>query len=58
MNEASFELASVYRIKPPNFSPTVEVSACYVESSGKFLFLKRAGHKSEGGKWGGACWKN
>ncbi|MDB2614201.1 histidine phosphatase family protein, partial [Chlamydiales bacterium] len=46
------EEALVYRIKPVNFSPAVEVSACYVESEGKILFLKRVSGKSEGDKWG------
>lgn len=42
----------VFRKKPKDFTPAVEVAACYIEINGKFLFLKRAIGKSEGGKWG------
>ncbi|MCP5509086.1 MAG: histidine phosphatase family protein [Chlamydiales bacterium] len=43
---------SVFRIKPPGFSPSLEIAACYIESNGKWLFLKRSEGKSEEGKWG------
>jgi 8-oxo-dGTP pyrophosphatase MutT (NUDIX family)/broad specificity phosphatase PhoE len=44
--------ASVFRIKPHDFNPSVEVAACYVEAGGKILLLKRAPGKSQGGTWG------
>ncbi|MEM1282539.1 MAG: histidine phosphatase family protein [Chlamydiota bacterium] len=42
----------VFRLRPKDFSPVVEVAACYNEWQGKVLFLKRSIGKSEGGKWG------
>lgn len=42
----------VFRTKPQDFSPTVEVAACYLEINNKFLFLKRAIGIPEGEKWG------
>lgn len=42
----------VFRVKPQDFSPVVEVAACYIEFDGKILFLKRALGKPEGEKWG------
>ncbi|MGA8164463.1 MAG: histidine phosphatase family protein [Waddliaceae bacterium] len=46
------DTAFVFRVKPRDFSPTVECAACYIEFDGKILFLKRADGKPEGGKWG------
>lgn len=43
---------SVFRVKPQDFASAVGVSACYIESNEKLLFLKRATQKPEGGKWG------
>lgn len=45
-------MTKVYRNKPENFSTSLEVAACYIQSNKKLLFLKRAENKSEGGKWG------
>ncbi|MEC7838608.1 MAG: NUDIX domain-containing protein [Chlamydiota bacterium] len=42
----------VYQTKPVGFNSAVEASACYIEYAGKTLFLLRACHKPEGGKWG------
>ena len=45
---------------PENFNPTIEVAACFMKIEGKFLFMKRLPHKSEGGLWGipgGKCEK-
>lgn len=52
MNLMIEEHLSVFRIKPEDFSPLVEVAACYIEYENNILFLKRAEEKSEGGKWG------
>ncbi len=45
-------MTSVFRIKPPNFQPGVEVAACYVEWEGKYLLLKRSLHSPQGNTWG------
>lgn len=42
----------IFRTRPKDFAPAIEVAACYIEFEGKFLFLKRASEKSQGGKWG------
>lgn len=42
----------VYRSKPADFSPSVEVAACYIEVDGKFLLLKRCSGSSQEGTWG------
>ncbi len=42
----------IYEKKPEEFSPQVEVAACYLETQGKLLVLQRAEEKLEGGKWG------
>lgn len=47
----------VYRVPPPEFLPTMEVSACYIEFAGKLLLLKRAAHKPQGDTWGVAAGK-
>lgn len=52
MSECSEYSTLVFRKKPQDFAPTVEVAACYLEINGKFLFLKRSIGKPEGGKWG------
>ncbi len=41
----------IYEIKPHDFSSQLEVACLYVERKGKFLLLKRAAHKPEGGTW-------
>ncbi|HEY2811692.1 MAG TPA: NUDIX hydrolase [Rhabdochlamydiaceae bacterium] len=38
--------------KPPGFSSTVEVAACYLERENKLLLLKRSLTSSEPGRWG------
>lgn len=39
--------------KPPkDFSPRIEVSACYLEIGEKVLFLETTPNKKEAGKWG------
>lgn len=43
---------SVFRVAPQDFSPAVDVAACYIESNGELLLLKRAESESEGGRWG------
>jgi 8-oxo-dGTP diphosphatase len=45
-------MLSVSRTKPQDFTPVVEVASCYIEFEGKFLFLKRAPEKPEGGRFG------
>ncbi|SCA63750.1 hypothetical protein SCG7109_BA_00060 [Chlamydiales bacterium SCGC AG-110-M15] len=44
--------AYVYRNRPLDFSPSVEVAACYVECAGKFLLLKRSIGKPQENTWG------
>ncbi len=52
MSQCSESNTLVFRKKPQFFSPIVEVAASYLEVNAKFLFLKRALGKPEGGKWG------
>lgn len=52
MTQSATDLISVFRTEPQDFSPTVEVASCYIESKGIILFLKRAVGKPEGGRWG------
>lgn len=52
MSECSESNTLVFRKKPQDFAATAEVAACYFEINGKFLFVKRAIGKTEGGKWG------
>lgn len=47
----------IHEKKPEGFSAQVEVAACYLEAHGKFLLLKCAEGKLEGGKWGGPAGK-
>lgn len=44
--------ALVFEQRPSDFKPIVEVSACYLEWEGKYLFLKRAVGKSQENTWG------
>ncbi len=44
--------AKVYEIEPPDFSPQVEISACYIEIGNKLLLLQLSPNKSECGLWG------
>ena len=41
----------IFSEKPLDFSPQLEVAACYCEDNGKFLLLQRADNKPQGGKW-------
>lgn len=43
--------AVVYTERPYGFTPVVEVSACFLEQNGKFLFLHRQDNKSHGNTW-------
>ena len=52
MSHPSDFSVSVFRVKPQDFSPSVEVAACYVEFNGKFLFLKRSVGKPQENTWG------
>ena len=45
-------MAQVFTQPPQGFSPTASVSACYLESGGKLLLLRRSSGKKEGGLWG------
>lgn len=50
----------VFQEAPENFSPKVEVAACFIGVDDKVLFLKRLPNKSEGSTWGipgGKCEK-
>ncbi len=42
----------VYQEPPADFSPKMEVAACFIKVGKNFLFLKRQSHKSEGNLWG------
>lgn len=42
----------VYKIAPEDFTPQVQVAACYLEIDNKLLLLQRAPGKLEPGKWG------
>jgi len=42
----------VFKVKPRDFVPNIQIAACYIEFNKKILFLKRAIGKHEGGKWG------
>jgi 8-oxo-dGTP diphosphatase len=42
----------VFLEPPENFSPKVEVAACFITVKGNVLFMKRQPHRSEGEKWG------
>ncbi len=44
--------AVVYTERPSGFKPVVEVSACFLQKDGKFLFLHRQDNKSQGNTWG------
>ncbi|MCP5508571.1 MAG: NUDIX hydrolase [Chlamydiales bacterium] len=44
-------MADVYEIHPIDFEASLDVSACYCEWQGQFLFLKRCERKSQGGLW-------
>jgi 8-oxo-dGTP pyrophosphatase MutT (NUDIX family) len=37
---------------PPNVSPSMEVSACFIEYGTQFLLLLRQDHKPQGNTWG------
>ncbi len=52
MTTSSQQDAQVYKTPPQDFSPTIQVAASYIEHNGKFLFLKRALEKPQGGFWG------
>lgn len=52
MNNKNKSSTAVSSLKPQNFNPSVEVAACYMESNGKLLLLKRAPEKPEGNRWG------
>lgn len=42
----------IYKEKPENFNPKMEVVSCFLEHHNEFLLLHRQDHKSEGNKWG------
>lgn len=42
----------VHEIAPSDFTPQVQVAACYLEINNKLLLLQRAQGKLEPGKWG------
>jgi len=42
----------VYKEKPNDFIPDIEVVGCLLECKGKILLLHRHDYKSQGGKWG------
>ena len=42
----------LFREKPKDFDPKVEIVSCFVEHGGNFLLLHRCDHKYEGDKWG------
>jgi len=42
----------VFQQEPCNFTPKVEVSACFINVNARYLFLKRHPSKIEGGTWG------
>ena len=44
-------LIEIHKTAPIDFTPKVEVAACYLELDGKLLILQRAGNL-ETGKWG------
>ena len=48
----SAAFAVVYTERPADFTPVVEVSACFIENQGKFLFLHMQDGKSQGNTWG------
>lgn len=45
-------MAQVSLTPPPAFSPKFFTAACYLESEGKLLLLRRSTHQSESGCWG------
>ena len=42
----------IYKEKPEDFIPDVEVTGCFFFVEDEFLLLRRASNKWEGGKWG------
>lgn len=44
--------SEIYDVAPKDFSPTVEVSACYIEIDSKLLLLQRGNVQFEPGLWG------
>ncbi len=44
-------MAQVFLKPPEGFSPKKAVAACYIESEGKLLLLRRSPHQKEGGAW-------
>lgn len=45
-------LAEVFEIKPEDFQPKTQVSACYLEVEADLLLLQCAASKKEAGSWG------
>lgn len=42
----------LYKRKPKNFNPKLEVVGCFCEFDNKFLLLQRQDYKPQGGQWG------
>lgn len=42
----------IYKEKPENFIPDIEVVACLVECNGRFVLIHRQDNKIHGDKWG------
>ena len=42
----------VFEEKPENFTPKIEVAACFIRVGDEVLFLKRLTHKPQGNTWG------
>ena len=50
----------VFQVPPENFTPRLEVAACFLTVDESVLFMKRQPHKSDGSLWGipgGRCEK-
>ena len=47
----------IYKIKPKDFHPKLEVVSCFVESQEKILLLHRQDYKPQGNTWGAPAGK-
>lgn len=45
-------LTMLYNVPPEDFSPRVNVAACFIEHSNEVLFLQRSSHAPQPGPWG------
>jgi 8-oxo-dGTP diphosphatase len=47
----------IFKNRPADFNPPIEVVSCFCEHDGQILLLHRPPHKSQGDKWGAPAGK-